>query len=354
LHNPAKKTKLAFVSDDEHSYLDVSAPADSSYGYAVSAVYDSSETSLVTCVHHQPLYLAVAAARQDHNNDLVPDLTSRLISLQGVVSVANLDAVIGSVHFLQSGEAGIQIRAHHNFHLEPGDEVFAFGLLKADKGLCVLDIDHVRGVQLLNKSVAITEKAITAAALNESVEGMLVRLNGFKVVNPGEWPASGKDGRVRISNGPDTVIVRIDKELDMDGAAAPTGFFNVAGIVGQSTDAIPPDKGYDLWPRSLADFRITVSVAEKVIMPLQFDLAQNYPNPFNPTTMISVELPQNEYAVLEVLDLLGKTVAALYQGPLQAGRHRFEFQARNLASGTYFYRLQAGSFASIKKMIILR
>jgi hypothetical protein len=353
-NNPVKKTKLASVTDNERSYVDASAPADSSYSYAISAIYDSSETSSVLCSHHQPQYLSIAAARQDNNKDFVPDLLSRLISLRGVVSIANLDPELGSVHYLQDSEAGILLKANHGFNLEPGDEVFAFGWLRSDKGLCVLDVDHVKGIQLQNKGGAIAEKNATAASFDESLEGMLVRLNGFKVVNPGEWPLKGKDGKVRITNGPDTIVVRIDKDLDMDGSAVPGGFFNIAGIVGQNTEAIPPNQGYELWPRSLADFRITTSVSAETIIPLQYDLAQNYPNPFNPITMIAVELPQNGYAVLEVLDLLGKSVATIYEGTLPAGHHRFEFQARNLASGSYFYRLRAGSFTSIKKMIILR
>ena len=86
----------------------------------------------------------------------------------------------------------------------------------------------------------------------------------------------------------------------------------------------------------------------------KFDLAQNYPNPFNPSTKIQFSLADKSLAILKVFNLLGQEVATLQNGFLNAGPHEVTFDAKNLASGIYFYRLTAGDFTSIKKMIMLK
>jgi hypothetical protein len=87
---------------------------------------------------------------------------------------------------------------------------------------------------------------------------------------------------------------------------------------------------------------------------LRFVLGQNYPNPFNPSTQIHFELPQDGSVRLVVYDLLGREVATLMNEFKKAGRYDVTFAARNLASGVYFYRLQAGAFNDVKKLLLLR
>jgi hypothetical protein len=89
-------------------------------------------------------------------------------------------------------------------------------------------------------------------------------------------------------------------------------------------------------------------------VPEDFTLAQNYPNPFNPTTVISYQLPVNSEVRLEVYDMLGRNVATLVNGQVSAGRHTINFDARNLSSGVYLYRLVAGSQIMTKKLTILK
>jgi hypothetical protein len=89
-------------------------------------------------------------------------------------------------------------------------------------------------------------------------------------------------------------------------------------------------------------------------VPDAFALNQNYPNPFNPSTKIQFEIPEARFVTLKVYNLLGQEVASLINDRLEAGRYRAEFDARNLPSGTYIYRLQAGTFTETKKMLLLR
>ena len=87
---------------------------------------------------------------------------------------------------------------------------------------------------------------------------------------------------------------------------------------------------------------------------LSFELSQNYPNPFNPTTKISYQIPKSSYVTLKVYDVLGNEIATLVNEVKPAGSYGVEFNAANLPSGVYLYRLQAGSFVQTKNMILLR
>jgi hypothetical protein len=88
--------------------------------------------------------------------------------------------------------------------------------------------------------------------------------------------------------------------------------------------------------------------------PATFALYQNYPNPFNPTTVISCQLPVDSKVRLAVFDMLGRLVATVADGRYPAGKHSFEFDAKGLASGMYFYRLEAGRFVDVKRLVLLQ
>jgi len=85
-----------------------------------------------------------------------------------------------------------------------------------------------------------------------------------------------------------------------------------------------------------------------------YSLEQNYPNPFNPSTKISYSLQKPELVSLKVFDVLGREVASLVNQYQSAGSHSVTFNAASLASGMYFYKLEAGSFQSIKKLMLLK
>jgi hypothetical protein len=89
-------------------------------------------------------------------------------------------------------------------------------------------------------------------------------------------------------------------------------------------------------------------------VPKEYSLSQNYPNPFNPTTQIRYSIPRTGYVSLKVYDLLGQEVATLHAGVQQAGSYVATFDGTGLASGVYFFRMQASNFVETKKLILLK
>ena len=97
-----------------------------------------------------------------------------------------------------------------------------------------------------------------------------------------------------------------------------------------------------------------IKVIDNGQMPNQFELKQNYPNPFNPSTLIEYSIPEQSFVDLKVYDILGNEIAVLVNAEQSAGVYRADFSGNGLASGLYFYKLQAGSFVETKKMVLTK
>jgi hypothetical protein len=98
---------------------------------------------------------------------------------------------------------------------------------------------------------------------------------------------------------------------------------------------------------------VTSIVADQLI-PGSFFLMQNFPNPFNPSTTIRYGLPNRSHVTLSVFNALGQQVAQLVNGDMEAGYHEVKFDGSKLASGVYFYRMQAGSYVETRKLLLVR
>jgi hypothetical protein len=105
----------------------------------------------------------------------------------------------------------------------------------------------------------------------------------------------------------------------------------------------------------------TITGNEHIVnqIPKTYSLMQNYPNPFNPTTLISYQLPESQIVTIEVYNSLGEKVRTLINGTQSAGYHTIQWKGDNnagntVASGMYLYRMTAGKFVSVKKMLLLK
>lgn len=145
-------------------------------------------------------------------------------------------------------------------------------------------------------------------------------------------------------------------EITFNSTGLSDGFY-FAEILVQSTDQYKPEV--------IVPVELTVGVPARVDgsgdVPDSYSLMQNYPNPFNPSTAIRYGLPERSSVKLEIYNTLGQRVATLVNAELEAGYHDVEWQSGNIASGMYFYRLEALSaenpsnrFIEVKSMVLLK
>ena len=89
-------------------------------------------------------------------------------------------------------------------------------------------------------------------------------------------------------------------------------------------------------------------------MPIQFELSQNYPNPFNPSTVIDYQIPEVGEVELSIFNILGEKINTLLKSYQSAGSYKATFNAEDISSGIYLYKLTAGNLSQIRKMIFLK
>jgi hypothetical protein len=115
-----------------------------------------------------------------------------------------------------------------------------------------------------------------------------------------------------------------------------------------------PDTGY-----VNADYAVLLSsnfvgIEDEVINPSNYKLYQNFPNPFNPSTKITYTLPKSEKVKIDVFNLLGQKITTLLNKQMPSGSHEVEFTKNDLPSGVYLYRIEAGEYQQVRKMIIMK
>lgn len=119
-----------------------------------------------------------------------------------------------------------------------------------------------------------------------------------------------------------------------------------------------PSRGINLYRLKQIDYDGSYKIFNSVVVnfnqPFEFSLHQNYPNPFNPTTVISWQSPVSSHQMLKVYDILGNEVATLVDEFREAGSYKVEFDASDLPSGVYYYKLTAGNFTDVKKMMVVK
>jgi hypothetical protein len=133
----------------------------------------------------------------------------------------------------------------------------------------------------------------------------------------------------------------------------------ISGSGSITTPVVPENPIQDVITQACSKVKTAAQVPgseeqKKTPLPTSFSLSENYPNPFNPVTQIRYDLPQNAYVQLKVLDVLGREVASLVDRQEEAGFKSVSFDATNLPSGVYFYRLQAGTFSWVRKMLVTK
>ncbi|TAK50675.1 MAG: choice-of-anchor D domain-containing protein [Bacteroidetes bacterium] len=105
---------------------------------------------------------------------------------------------------------------------------------------------------------------------------------------------------------------------------------------------------------SRSEAMVVLGIGDETGIPTEYALSQNYPNPFNPTTVLKYQLPVSGYVTLKIYNVLGEEVATLVDGNQEPGYKSVPFDASGLSSGVYLYRLTAGTYSAVQKMLLIK
>ncbi len=312
------------------------------------------------------------------------------VTVSGVVTADTSD--FGTLVYIQNGTgpwSGIQLFGTEPLKLHKGDSVTVTGKVVESHGLTRLtDINdpaqvvvNATGVDLPAPTVISTDVIDLSSSGTlpaESYESVLIQYNNVTVVDDNADGESGPDegtggnrnyGEMLVADNSNEVT-RVETQdgnhpynnyWDPSQADSPyrikTGdhFDALIGILYYSYG------NYKLDPRNADDFVGFTGVKKiKTEMPTKFELSQNYPNPFSKsgkgsaTTMIKYSLPTASNVTLKVFNVLGEEVATLVDAFQHGGVYQVNFDANKLATGIYFYRIQAGNFVAVKKMLLVK
>lgn len=171
------------------------------------------------------------------------------------------------------------------------------------------------------------------------------------------FPFSVGKQATAVSIGVDTLFCAVDNEIYYHVLGSSSWSLGYSYPVGTRINVLYYDEllaGTDLGLFAFFGSGGAISIIESAKLPTNFNLLQNYPNPFNPTTIIEFIIPSNEYISLKVYDILGNEIATLVNEAKQAGRYKVSFNASNLSSGVYLYKLHFRNKAISRKMLLIK
>ncbi|MGE5352298.1 MAG: DUF5689 domain-containing protein [Acidobacteriota bacterium] len=316
--------------------------------------------------------LSLAVAREDLDNNFVPDRKGQTLKVKGIVVSPDFTlSAAGNNYYITDGTAGVLLYSATKLSstLNIGDSILVKGKIDQYKGATefvplTLEVGEKGSVRVLKTNARVPAPIeISIKDVNsEKYEGSLVKVkNIYRYPSKVLWPAAGSNASIIVGNEKDSTILFIDLDTEIDGAKEIKWPVSITGLVGQYTSSKDLNDGYELIPRNLADFDAVSGVDDNLSkVPATYALNQNYPNPFNPSTTISFDLRTNANVTLKIYSVLGEEVLTLVSGSLMpAGHKTLSFNASSLPSGMYIYRLEAkgidgSSFTGIKKMMLLK
>lgn len=251
----------ALTEGDEHIDLLIDAAGT---GLQVGAI-DSMRFTIIDNDIIIPTYTIPQIKGQDANG--VNDSNGVYCKVIGtVLGVNTQSASTGNVAFtIHDGNVGFGVfspaSANHNYSVNEGDVVRIIGTIGQFNGLAQVNADSIAIVS----TGAALPTPTTIVALDESTESDLLRMNNVTIANPAQWTNAGSGFNVDITDGTNTIQLRIDADVDLYSQPCPVGTFDVVGIGGQYDNSNPYTSGYQMLPRYIADVIFPT--------PMSYDLA---------------------------------------------------------------------------------
>jgi len=290
------------------------------------------------------------------------------VSVTGIVTADTSD--FRNMVYIQNGTgpwSGIRVFGTDIDKVKKGDNVTATGIVNESFGITRIgSLDNGVALVVNSSGNPVPEPAVVSTGtidLNsngtidaEQWESVLIKYENVTVTN---YTADGNRnfGEILVDDGSGDARVELeDGNHSYGNGSMPsvilvnTGdkFTSLTGILHYSFG------NYKLNPRNDDDFAGFISDVKDETIPSKFEISQNYPNPFNPTTNIKFSIPNSERVVVRVYDVLGRQVAELMNSTINAGTYTLTFNAARLSSGIYVYKIQAGDFTAVKKMMLLK
>jgi DNA/RNA endonuclease YhcR with UshA esterase domain len=219
------------------------------------------------------------------NAQFLPDSNGVMCKLQGTVLGVNTQtfATTGNVGFtIHDGSVGFGVfgagTKNLGYTVNEGDVIRVIGVIGHFNGLAQINADSI----VVISTNGALPSPVVITGMNESTESQLIRMNNVYVINSTQWTNAGSGFSVNVTNGPDTIQLRIDADVsDVYSAPCPVGTFDVVGIGGQFDNSAPHNSGYQFLPRRLADFIFPI--------PVTYDLAitEIMASSNDPNTLIS-------------------------------------------------------------------
>jgi hypothetical protein len=219
--------------------------------------------------------------------------------------------------------------------------------------------DNIYGWGKIGLSDSPLPVMLTQFTASSHDNGILIEWTTASEVNNACWVIEKQDqsNLINASSGKGSNIPEGDegyKEMATIDGSGNADYFNHYHYM----DSEVTPSGYYRYRLSDVSYNGSKTYHDPVVVqyqpPAAFSLDQNYPNPFNPTTVIRYSIPVTNHIDLSIFNLLGQKVATLVSEKQRTGRYQVEFNGSDLPDGVYFYRLQAGNFRQIKKLVLLQ
>ncbi len=334
-------TKAQVLFEENFDYTATSGDSLKAHGWTLSGSNNTNPFMVTTPGLTYAGYLSVKGNGTSYKNfgqdiyrTFSPAVSSGSIYLSFLVNVQSASSI--GDYFIALSPASSQTNYYARLHIKAQGTNWQLGISKSNE----LSGGNVYGTKLFNYNttyLVIVKHTFVAGTMNDE-EKVFVFSSGIQTTEP---------------TATDITLVETTKNdpTDLSTITMRQGGTASGGVI---TNEGPVLKFDGIRVAASWSSLLTATDVEETSITTKYALNQNYPNPFNPSTVINYQLPEAGQVSLKVYDVLGNEISTLVNEFKQAGVYNAPFSSSQLSSGIYFYRLQAGNFVSVRRMMLIK